>query len=78
LIAGVPKRAFILNTTSATATLPGVIAGYFWRPAAREAIPRALALPALRERKARERRAVDCDPSALQRRLAASSEWALE
>jgi zinc and cadmium transporter len=41
-----PWRAFAYNLLSATATLPGAIAGYFWLETSREALPYVLAFSA--------------------------------
>jgi zinc and cadmium transporter len=41
-----PRNAFLLNTLSASATLPGAILGYLWLPAVSLAIPYVLAVSA--------------------------------
>lgn len=41
-----PRTAFVLNTLSATATLPGAILGFFWLPVVEQAIPYVLAVSA--------------------------------
>lgn len=41
-----PWRAFAYNLLSATATLPGAIAGYFWLETSRQALPYVLAFSA--------------------------------
>jgi zinc and cadmium transporter len=40
------RRAFALNTLSASATLPGAVVAYFWLAETREAVPYMLALSA--------------------------------
>jgi zinc and cadmium transporter len=41
-----PRNAFLLNTLSACATLPGAILGYLWLPAISQTIPYVLAVSA--------------------------------
>jgi zinc and cadmium transporter len=41
-----PRAAFVFNTLSACATLPGAILGFLWLPAVSQFIPYVLALSA--------------------------------